>query len=78
MQVYAKIADMSEWQSWLDKDYKAKSHTTGMLSSGDGFHYTVGPNRVNATVIQANPDEVMSLGAQARTSFSTVALYRRL
>ncbi|KAK9866214.1 hypothetical protein WJX84_000917 [Apatococcus fuscideae] len=55
--VYAKIADMSEWQSWLDKDYKAKSHTKGLLSSGDGFHYTVGPNRVNATVIQANPHE---------------------
>lgn len=49
---------MSEWQSWLDKDYKPKSHTKGLLSSGDGFHYTVGPNRVNATVIQANPDEV--------------------
>lgn len=57
-QVYAKIADMREWQSWLDKDPKAKSHTHGLLSSGDGFHYTVGPNRVDATVIQAHPGQV--------------------
>ncbi|KAK9862135.1 hypothetical protein WJX84_008472 [Apatococcus fuscideae] len=55
--VYAKIADMREWQSWLDKDPKAKSHTHGLLSSGDGFHYTVGPNRVDATVIQAHPGQ---------------------
>ena len=56
--MYAKIADMREWRNWLDKEDKAKSHTTGLLSSGDGFHYTVGPNRVNATVLQANPGEV--------------------